>query len=185
VRAFGFSLLLVATAAPAATRLDNLAVRPDPAARQVEIEVTVNRGQFDKQPCEVLITPGDDSPQTRLSIATGEAPTRTLRHTYKKDGAYTVRAAAASGCTGTRSASVIVGASPAAAPAAAAGAAGAAMGTSAAAPAPQAGCPAGWYVVPESVQGSRYSCRPNLPAQALRCESGTSYFAEGGTIGCR
>jgi len=182
VKAFGLSLLLVATAAPAATRLDNLAVRPDPAARQVEIEVTIDRGRFDKQSCEIVITPGDDSPQTRLSIATGEAATRTLRHTYKKDGAYTVRAAAASGCTGTRSASVIVGASPAAAPAAAAGAA---AGTSAAAPAPQAGCPAGWYVVPESVQGSRYSCRPNLPAQALRCESGTSYFAEGGTIGCR
>jgi len=82
--------------------------------------------------------------------------------------------AAASGCTGTRSASVIVGSQPeTVAPAAAP-----AMPR-------QAGCPAGWYVVPESVQGSRYSCRPNLPPQALRCEGGTSYFAEGGVIGCR
>ena len=45
--------------------------------------------------------------------------------------------------------------------------------------------PAGWYLVPESVKGARYSCRPHLPAQALRCEGGTSYFAEGGVIGCR
>ena len=185
MRAAGFSLLFVATAALAATRLENLVVKPDPAARQVEIEVTVARGQFDKQPCEVLLTPGDDSPQTRLSIGTGEAATRILRHTYKKDGSYTVRAAAASGCTGTRTASVIVGASPAGAPAAALAAPAAAAGASTAAPAPQAGCPAGWYVVPESVQGSRYSCRPNLPAQALKCQGGTSYFADGGTIGCR
>jgi len=171
-------LLFIATAAPAATRLDNLVVKPEAAERQVQIEVTIDRGRFDKQACEVLVTPGDDSPPTRLTIAIGDAPTRTLPHTYKKDGSYTVRAAASSGCTGTRSASVIVGASPA--PAAAAAGAASTSGTL-----PQAGCPAGWYLVPESVKGARYSCRPHLPAQALRCEGGTSYFAEGGVIGCR
>jgi hypothetical protein len=172
LRAVGFSLLLFATAASAATRLESLVVKPDPAERQVQIEVTIDRGRFDKQPCEIMVTPGDDSPPTRLSIATGDAVTRIVPHTYKKDGAYTVRAAAASGCTGTRSASVLVGSQPQAA-------------VPSAAPRRQAGCPAGWYVVPESVQGGRYSCRPNLPQQALRCEDGTSYFAEGGVIGCR
>lgn len=167
-------LLAASPFALAATRLENLAVKPDPAERRVQIEITIDRGRFDRQPCEIMVTPGDDSPPTRLSIATGDAVTRTVQHTYKKDGAYTVRAAAASGCTGTRSASVLVGSQPQAA-----------VPPAAPAPQRQAGCPAGWYVVPESVQGSRYSCRPNLPAQALRCEDGTSYFADGGTIGCR
>ena len=174
MRAFGLFLLLAAGAASAATRLESVSVRPDRAERQVEIEVTIDRGRFDKQPCEIMVKQGDDSSPTRLSIGVGDAPTRSVRHAYKKDGSYTVRAAAASGCTGTRTASVLVGSQPQ---------------TIAPAVAPatprQAGCPAGWYVVPESVQGSRYSCRPNLPAQALRCEGGTSYFAEGGVIGCR
>jgi hypothetical protein len=184
------SLLLASSAALGATRLENLVVRPEPAERQVQIEVTIDRGRFDKQACEIMVTPGDDSPPTRLSISIGEAVTRTVRHTYKKDGSYTVRVAAASGCTGTRSASVIVGASPAPAAAAAAAASGSAAASAAASAStagtlPQAGCPAGWYLVPESVQGARYSCRPHLPPQALKCESGTSYFAEGGVIGCR
>jgi hypothetical protein len=174
LRVVGFSLLFVATAAAAATRIEELTVRPDPGARQVEIAITINRGQFDKQSCEVLLSPGDDS-STRLTFSIGDATTRTVRYTYKKDGAYTVRASAASGCTGSRTASVLVGSQPqpAAAPV-----------TTPQAPA-QAGCPAGWYVVPESVQGAKFSCRPNLPSQALRCEGGTSYFAEGGAIGCR
>ena len=174
MRVIGFSLLLVSSAALAATRLDNLVVRPEPAERQVQIEVTIDRGRFDKQACEIMVTPGDDSPPTRLSISIGEAVTRTMRHTYKKDGSYTVRVAAASGCTGTRTASVLVGSQPADA-----------IPPAAPQPRQQAGCPAGWYLVPESVQGARYSCRPNLPAQALRCAEGTSYFAEGGVIGCR
>ena len=53
MRVVGFSLLFVATAAAAATRIEELAVRPDPGARQVEIAITINRGQFDKQSCEV------------------------------------------------------------------------------------------------------------------------------------
>ena len=36
----GFSLLFIATAAAAATRLENLVAKPNPAERQVEIEVT-------------------------------------------------------------------------------------------------------------------------------------------------
>ena len=45
--------------------------------------------------------------------------------------------------------------------------------------------PAGWWLVPESVQGARYSCRPNLPSRPLICSGGTSYFSENGVIGCR
>lgn len=174
MRVLAFALLLASGAALAATRIENLVVKPEAAERQVQIEVTIDRGRFDKQACEIMVTPGDDSPPTRLSIGIGDAVTRLVPHTYKKDGSYTVRVAAASGCTGTRTASVLVGSQPAAA-----------IPAAAAQPRQQAGCPAGWYLVPESVQGARYSCRPNLPAQALRCAEGTSYFAEGGVIGCR
>lgn len=175
----GALLAFAALTASAATRLENLVAKPNPAERQVEIEVTVDRGQFDKQGCDVQVAPGDGSAPTRLSFGVADARTKSVRHTYQKDGAYTVRATAGSGCTGTRSVSVLVGA--ALAPAA--------VAPILAEPKPQAplqaGCPAGWYLVPESVQGGRYSCRPNLPAQALKCEGGASYFAEGGVIGCR
>ena len=72
-------LLFIATAAPAATRLDNLVVKPEAAERQVQIEVTIDRGRFDKQACEVLVTPGDDSPPTRLTIAISDASTPRIR----------------------------------------------------------------------------------------------------------
>jgi hypothetical protein len=162
--------LFVTTTVLAATRLEDLAVKPNPALSQVEIAVTVNRGQFDKQGCDILVSPGDGSAPVRLGFGIADERTKTVRHAYKKPGTYTVGAAAGSGCTGTRSVSLVVGAEGVA---------------ETKGPAEKAGCPTGWYLVPESVQGARYSCRPNLPAQAPKCEGGTSYFAEGGVIGCR
>jgi|1185.fasta_scaffold539273_2 hypothetical protein len=161
------------SAAFGATRLEDLVVKPNPAVAEVEISVTVNRGQFDKQSCDIFVTPEEGAAPIRMPFLIGEPRTKSIRHTYKKNGAYTVKAAASSGCTGTRSADLLVGPD------------GVPHANAAAVAPPQAGCPAGWYVVPESVQGARYSCRPNLPGHALRCEGGTSYFAEGGAIGCR
>jgi hypothetical protein len=114
------------------------------------------------------VTPEEGAQPIRLAFLMGDR-VKTVRYTYKKNGTHAAKAVAGSGCTGTRSVNVVVGAEE-----------------PAPAGKPQAsGCPSGWYLVPESVQGGRYSCRPNLPAQALKCESGTSYFAEGGVIGCR
>jgi hypothetical protein len=164
----GCCLLIAATGASAATRLENLEVNPNPAVSQVEIVVTVDRGQFDKQSCDVVVTPEEGAQPIRLAFLMGDR-VKTVRYTYKKNGTHAAKAVAGSGCTGTRSVNVVVGAEE-----------------QAPAGKPQAsGCPSGWYLVPESVQGGRYSCRPNLPAQALKCEGGTSYFAEGGVIGCR
>ena len=42
-----------------------------------------------------------------------------------------------------------------------------------------------WTLVEDSVKGARYTCRARPPAQPLRCAEGTTYFAEGGEIGCR
>jgi len=185
-------------AAFAATRLDELAVRPNPAVfvdgapPPVEIVVTVSRGQFDKQPCDVIVDTGDGAAVTKLAFGLGDERTQRLRYTYRKPGSYQLKALAGSGCTGTRTVAVTVLATPATAPSPAASGnipaePSASVNTPAAsvnAPAGP-GCPAGWWLVPESVQGASYSCRPNLPARPLTCAGGTRYFSEGGVIGCR
>jgi hypothetical protein len=185
-------------AAFAATRIDELVVRPNPAVfvegapPQVEIAVTVDRGQFDKQPCDVIVETGDGAAVTKLRFGLGDERTKSLRYTYKKPGSYQLKALAGSGCTGTRSVGVRVLAAPEAAPSLPAGEtarANASVEPSASVNAPAVpagpGCPAGWWLVPESVQGASYSCRPNLPARPLTCTDGTRYFSEGGVIGCR
>jgi hypothetical protein len=177
----GAGLAAAMPAAFAATRIDELAVRPNPAVfvagapPQVEITITVERGQFDKHTCDVIVDTGDGASASRLRFGLGDERTKTLRYTYEKPGAYNVKALASSGCTGTRTVGVNVLATPAVAPSPA---------VSANAPA-EPGCPAGWWLVPESVQAASYSCRPNLPARPLTCAGGTRYFSEGGVIGCR
>ncbi len=183
----GAALAAAVPAVSAATRVDELAVRPNPAAfegstpPQVEIAVTVSRGQFDRQPCDVLVDTGDGAVATRLGFGVADERTKSLRHIYGKPGVYQLKAVAGHGCSGSRTVSVTVQATPDAAPAA----------SSAAAPADPAaaqagsGCPAGWWLVPESVQGAQYSCRPNLPSGPLPCAGGARYFSENGIIGCR
>ena len=182
------SLALAAPAAQAATQVDALSVLPNPATvhgsgpAQVEMTVEVNRGQFDRQACDVLIETGDGNPPIHLSFARGDER-KTVRYAFTTPGSYTVRAVAAYGCSGTRTVNVSVyGAGYSAPPAAAVAPGGPAMAPETA---PAGGCPTGWYVVPESVQGSRYQCRPNLPPTPLQCAAGTSYFADNGAIGCR
>lgn len=192
------ALVAAMPAAFAATRIDELAVRPNPAAfvdgapPQVEITVSVERGQFDRQPCDVIVETGDGTAATKLGFGLGEERTKSLRHTYKKPGSYQLKALAGSGCTGTRIVGVTVLATPAAAPSPAAGAnvpaepAASVNSPAASVNAPTGpGCPAGWWLVPESVQGASYSCRPNLPSRPLVCSGGTRYFSENGVIGCR
>jgi hypothetical protein len=192
--AAGAALAAAMPPASAATRIEDLVVRPNPAAfvdgapPQVEIVVTVSRGQFDRQPCDVIVETGDGASVSKLSFGLGDERTKNLRHIYRKPGSYQLKALAGSGCTGTRTVGVNVLATPEAAPPSPAGAnASPFLSAGANAPAAQAGpgCPAGWWLVPESVQGASYSCRPNLPARPLTCMDGTRYFSEGGVIGCR
>lgn len=179
----GALFFAAAPAALAAIQVDGVTVTPNPAsfsgnnAPQIEIAVIVNRGQTDMQACHVLVEPGDGSAPVRLSFLRGDER-KSVRYAYATPGSYTVRAIAAYGCSGTRTVNVAVyGPSH---PAPAADRSGATAQS-----APQGGCPAGWWVVPESVQGARYTCRPNLPSVALKCGAGTSYFSENGIIGCR
>jgi hypothetical protein len=203
--AAGAVLAAVVPAVFAATRIDELAVRPNPAVfvdgapPQVEITITVDRGQFDKQPCDVIVETGDGAAVTKLRFGLGDERTKSLSYTYKKPGSYQLKALAGGGCTGTRTVGVKVLAAPEAAPSppvsesaranapaeptASLNAPAASVNAPAAPAGP--GCPAGWWLVPESVQGASYSCRPNLPARPLTCAGGTRYFSEGGVIGCR
>src|SRR5258708_2573091 len=179
-------LISAAPALFAATRVEAVVARPTPAAfaegtpRRVEIVVTIGRGQFDRQACDVIIETGDGGGAARLSFGPAEERTKSVRHTYQKPGSYQIKAIAGSGCTGNRSVSVTILAKPDAAPPPS-------SANAAAEPvAPTGpGCPAGWWLAPESVQGARYACRPNLPSKALICTGGTSYFSENGIIGCR
>jgi hypothetical protein len=181
MRVGALALLLAAPGALAATIVDGIAVQPNPAVLSgkgpllVEISVSVNRGQFDRQACNVVIEPGDGGKPLLLTFVNGDKRKK-VRYTYSEPGAYAVKAAAGTGCSGTRSVTLAVRAGDVPAQDVAVHA------SSEAAP---GGCPAGWYVEPESVQGARYVCRPNLPPAPLHCTAGTRYFAEYGAIGCR
>ena len=69
------ALLLAAPGALAATSVDSLTVEPNPAMlagstpQLVEIAVTLNRGQFDRQSCDVVIEPGDGGKPLLLTFA--------------------------------------------------------------------------------------------------------------------
>lgn len=195
-RLAALAALLAPLPASAAIVMDSLGVQPNPALLSggtpplVEITVTVRRSMTDRQNCDVVIEPGDGGRPLLLTF-TATDTRKSVRYSYSQPGPYTLRALSANGCSGTRSAVLEVRAAgePARAsppaPAAAVVPVPAAAAASAASGVPQGACPAGWYVVPESVQGARFTCRPNLPAVPLQCAAGTRYFSENGIIGCR
>jgi hypothetical protein len=110
---------LVAPAALAAPRIDSLVVKPNPAAfsgakgPEVEVTVSVKRGQFDSGGCEAAVDLGDGSrPRT---VEFGVATAKTIRYVFKKDGSYKVTAKGAGriACEGMREATLTVKGAPA------------------------------------------------------------------------
>jgi hypothetical protein len=110
---------LVAPAALAAPRIDSLVVRPNPAAfsggkaPEIEVTVSVKRGQFDSGGCEVAVDLGDGSrPRT---VEFGVATAKTIRYVFKKDGSYkvTAKGAGRTACEGMREATLTVKGAPA------------------------------------------------------------------------
>lgn len=177
------ALVLAALAVPAAAagpRIEMLAVKPNPAAfagatpPQVDITITIERPTPLDLTCEARVDPGDGSGTYHVSFGIGDRRTKTVRHVYRRTGSFKITAAGIGkhGCEGARELVLIVRA---------AGSAAGPAGTQVADPK----CPSGWLLVPESVKGARYTCRPKPPAQALKCQAGTTYFAEEGLIGCR
>src|SRR5258707_15295386 len=118
----GAALAAAVSVAFAATRVEDVVARPNPAAfagstpPQVEIAVTIGRGQFDRQACDVIVETGDGGGASRLSFGPGDELTKSVRHTYQRPGSYQLKAIAGSGCTGNRSVNGTILAKPEAPP---------------------------------------------------------------------
>ncbi|HEV8109468.1 MAG TPA: hypothetical protein VGP97_18295 [Burkholderiales bacterium] len=165
--AVGLALLAWAGAGAAAPRLDSVSVQVlSGKGSDVVISVTIERPSLMDLTCGAIIDTGDGG-QIPIAWNLGDSRTKTARYEYKRPGTYRVRVTGTGteACIGLKEASLSVGA----------------VGRASATPR----CPAGWTLVEDSVKGPRYACRARPPAQPLRCAEGTTYFAEGGEIGCR
>jgi len=163
----GLALLAWAGAGAAAPRLDTVSVQVlSGKGSDVVISVSIERPTLMDLTCSATIDTGDGG---RILIAwnLGDSRTKTARYEYKRPGTYRVSVSGTGkeACVGLKVTSLTVGT----------------PGPASATPR----CPAGWTLVEDSVKSSRYTCRARPPAQPLRCAEGTTYFAEGGEIGCR
>jgi hypothetical protein len=165
-----FAVLLVAappflaTPAHAVPNVEHLAVKPSGGAPgEVEIAISIYRPTPLDLSCDAILQTGDGSKPQRLEYGLGDRRTKIVKYTYTKAGTYRVKVSGTGehACAGTREAQVKV----------------------AAAQTPK--CPRGWTLVADSSRGERYTCRADPPAQALKCNGVTKYFAENGMIGCR
>ena len=168
-------------------RIERVEVRPNPAYSdgrhppQVEIAITVRRPQLQLNECQVELTINDNGPSLPPNLAFGPGDrTKSVRYVFGAlEGDFTLLARGRGACAGSQQSvrvRVIDGAK--------AGAGKTAPATSGADAKPPA-CPPGWQVVPGYPQGPRISCAPRMPSSPMKCTGGTTYFEEGGQIGCR
>ena len=92
------AMFLLAPAAFAAPKIDNLSVKANPKSPEVEIALSVTKSGGN---CDVRIDFGDGTGRT---VDFGLATTRTLKYTYRKGGNYkvTAKGAGRSPCEGTK-----------------------------------------------------------------------------------
>lgn len=170
----------------AAVVLDNLTAKPNPARfangypPDIDIDIMVrDRGMTRILGCDVTVDFGDGTPDVEQRFMDGGARKITLRHVYRKKGSYPIRVkgrAAPGGraCEGDLKVQLLVVEDPRSADAAA----------------PRdtvtttVGCPAGWALVPGSLSGNRFRCRPDKSAINIECRGGTRYVDQDGMIGC-
>ena len=120
IPAFILAASLCASAALAAPKIDNIAVKPNPAAfaggkpPEVEVSVSVSRTRFGSEVCDARVEFGDGEGRT-LDFS-GVAGTRTVRHVYRKGGNFrlVVHGAGKNPCEGTRELAMNVTGGPAA-----------------------------------------------------------------------
>jgi hypothetical protein len=163
----GLALLAWAGAGAAAPRLDSVSVQMlSGKVGDVVVSVSIERPTLLDLTCSATIDTGDGG-QISIAWTLGDSRTKTARYEYKRPGTYRVRVSGTGkeACVGLKEASLTVGT----------------PGRASATPR----CPAGWSLVEDSVKGARYTCRARPPAQPLHCPESTTYFAEGGDIGCR
>ena len=156
-----------ALGAHAAARIQSVSARsPVVAGAPATLVLSMKRETpLDLAPCDLVIDTGDGEKPLQITFGPSDSQTKRVSYTFKKAGRFKVSAKGTGGsaCEGERMTEVTVTSGPSAAP--------------------RAGCPAGWTMATQ--QGSRFTCRANPPAAPIRCDPGTRYFAEKGTIGCR
>ena len=105
------ALALLCTPAFAAPKLDSIAAKPSGGSPDVEVSVSIGRTKFDTGNCDARVDFGDGQGR---NVEFGVARTRTVRHTYKKNGSYTVsvRGAGATPCEGSQQAPVKIAGVP-------------------------------------------------------------------------
>ena len=114
-------VLAAALAAPAhaAPKIDNVAVKPNPAqfaggkAPEVQVSISVNRSRFDSGTCDVRVQFGDGAATTiDFGAMSG---TRTVHHAYAKGGSFkvVVQGAGKTPCDGSRELALNVTGEPA------------------------------------------------------------------------
>jgi hypothetical protein len=103
-------LLLLASPAFAAPKIDSVSVKPNSKSPEVEIAIAVTKSGGS---CDVRVDFGDGRGRT---VDFGLATTRTLKYTYAKGGSYkvAVKGAGKSPCEGAREVAVNVTGAPAA-----------------------------------------------------------------------
>ena len=103
--------MVCSSAAFAAPKLQNVAVKPNPAQSEVAVTVSVSRTKFDKGGCDARVDFGDGTGRT---IDFGVAATRSVHHAYKKSGNYIIvaRGAGATPCDGSQQSAVKVAGEP-------------------------------------------------------------------------
>jgi len=109
---------LFALPAAAAPRIENVVVKPNPAAfsggkaPEVEIVVSVSRARVGPQDCDASIDPGDGGRVRQVDF--GIATTRGVRHVYSKNGSYRVivKGAGKTPCEGSREVALTVTGAP-------------------------------------------------------------------------
>ncbi len=179
-------LSLYAGQAGAAVVLDNLMVRPNPihftrdTPAELEVEISVrDRGVTRILGCQLAVDFGDGSPDLLQQFMDGGPRKATLKHVYRKPGIYNVRAHGTLPgrervCDGEKRVQVIVVGEPEAP-----------VSEAAKEAATLTLCPQGWSLVPGSLSGTRFKCRPDKPLTKIDCQGGAKYFEQDGAIGCQ
>jgi hypothetical protein len=101
-------LLLLASPALAAPRIENLSVKPDSKTSEVEVALSVSKSGGN---CDVRLDFGDGRGRT---VDFGLATTRTLKYTYKAGGSYkvTAKGTGKAPCEGAKEAAIRVAGAP-------------------------------------------------------------------------
>lgn len=145
--------------------------------------------------CDAVIDFGDGSPPRAVRLGDNGQPLAHATHRYAATGRYTLRIRGAGGrtpCDGQASGQLLVRAASERPPASAAPPVNA---QAAAAELPSItletrptgnseACPAGWFLVPGSMTGGRFTCHL-APVRPFACPNGTQFFDNGNTVGCR